>query len=175
MTIVRRAGGSKIPPGEKIRVKVKKAVEDEGNHGPQLKLDLETLGPKKFKGIEFPEWAKVAEDEETGEKFVAEGGKLDNIITAALVGDEEKISSLNSIPQVAKTLKGKTFSSITTTRGKDNQYFGLTWNMIFVDTDAHPEQSFEPGDDLPDDDDTETDEMAADENNPLIWDDTDAA
>jgi len=47
--------------------------------------------------------------------------------------------------------------------------------MIFVDTNAHPEQSFEPGDDLPDDDDTETDEMAADENNPLMRDDTDAA
>jgi len=158
MSIVRRAGGgTKIPPGERIRVKTLKATEDPGDHGPQLRLDLKVLHPKKYAGIEFPEWCKIAVDEGTREEYVADGGKLFNTLIASLAGDMGKIDSLKTIPQVAKVLEGKTFESITTTRGKDGQYFGLTWNMIFVDTDAHPEQNFEPGDDLPDDDDTETD------------------
>jgi hypothetical protein len=36
--LVKRAGGTKIPAGEKLRFKILKAVEDEGDHGPQIRL-----------------------------------------------------------------------------------------------------------------------------------------
>jgi hypothetical protein len=131
MGLIKRAGGSPIPPGEKLRFRITKAVEDEGDHGPQVKFTLEVLDPQ-YAGNELFEWAKVAEDDE-GDQYVADGGKLYNIAMACF-GDLKTVDSFDSIAKLAKALEGKTFVSITKKRGE--KYVGCTWDMIYPDPQA---------------------------------------
>jgi hypothetical protein len=56
----RSEGGTKIPPGEKLRLGIEKAVEDEGIHGPQAKLTLKVLGGK-YKGETLVDWSKLSQ------------------------------------------------------------------------------------------------------------------
>jgi hypothetical protein len=136
MGLVRKAGGgSKVPPGEKLRFVINKALEDEGDHGPQVRLDLGVLGGK-YRGEELREWCKVALDEDTGEQYVADGGKLYNVALACFEGNAKFLDSLGSIDELAEALEGKSFVSITKPRGNTGQYVGITWDMVYVDQDA---------------------------------------
>jgi hypothetical protein len=56
----RDQGGTQIPPGEKIRVKIREADLDWGEHGPQARLNLEVL-TEKYRGERFTEWATLAQ------------------------------------------------------------------------------------------------------------------
>src|SRR5215217_2361056 len=56
----RSEGGTKIPPGEKLRFGITSAVEDEGVHGPQAKLTLEVLSGK-YKGETLLDWSKLSQ------------------------------------------------------------------------------------------------------------------
>lgn len=132
MGLVKRSGGSKVPAGEKLRFRINRAVEDEGDHGPQVRLDLEVLGGE-HKGEEIREWAKVGLDEETGEQYVADGGKLFNVAMACFEGNAKFLDSIESIEDLADALVGKSFASITKSRGKSGDYTGITWDMIYVD------------------------------------------
>ncbi|PLS84686.1 MAG: hypothetical protein CYG60_16640, partial [Actinobacteria bacterium] len=84
MGLVRRmGGGSQVPAGEKLRFGIVSAEADEGDHGLQAKFKLKVLeGP--YKGQELFEWAKIGQDD-TGDEYVAEGGKLHNIAVSALI------------------------------------------------------------------------------------------
>jgi hypothetical protein len=142
MGLVKRAGGAQIPPGEKLRFRIGKAVEDEGDHGPQVKFSLKVLGGN-YHGVELFEWAKVAVDEETEDEYVADGGKLYNIAIAAFDGDVDTIDSFDSIGDLAEALEGKSFVSITKFRGKNDAYIGVTWDMIYTDPEAQNEAEIE--------------------------------
>lgn len=135
MGLVKKAGGSKVPAGEKLRFRINRAVEDEGDHGPQVRLDLEVLGGE-HSGAEMREWCKVGEDEETGEQYVADGGKLFNIAMACFEGNAKFLDSIESIEDLADALEGKSFVSITKPRGKSGDYTGITWDMIYTDQAA---------------------------------------
>jgi hypothetical protein len=136
MGLVRKAGGgSKVPAGEKLRFRINRAVEDEGDHGPQVRLDLEVLSGE-YRGEELREWCKVAVDEETDEQYVADGGKLYNVALACFEGNAKFLNSLASIDDLAEALVGKSFVSITKPRGKSGDYTGITWDMIYVDQTA---------------------------------------
>lgn len=135
MGLVKKAGGSKVPAGEKLRFRINRAVEDEGDHGPQVRLDLEVIGGE-YGGAEIREWCKVGEDEETGEQYVADGGKLYNVAIACFEGDAKFLDSIESIEDLADALEGKTFISITKSRGKSGDYTGVTWDMVYVDQKA---------------------------------------
>lgn len=130
MGLVKKAGGSKVPAGEKLRFRINKAVEDEGDHGPQVRLDLEVLGGE-YGGAEMREWCKVGEDEETGEQYVADGGKLYNVAMACFEGNAKFLDSIESIEDLADALEGKSFISITKSRGKNGDFVGITWDMVY--------------------------------------------
>lgn len=135
MGLVKRSGGSKVPAGEKLRFRINRAVEDEGDHGPQVRLDLEVIGGE-HRGEELREWCKVGEDEETGEQYVADGGKLYNVALACFEGNARILDSLESIEDLADALEGKSFVSITKPRGKNGDFVGITWDQVFVDQAA---------------------------------------
>ena len=56
----RRESGTSIPPGEKLRFGIKKAVEDWGEHGPQAKFTLEVLDGQ-YRGETIMDWAGLAQ------------------------------------------------------------------------------------------------------------------
>ena len=56
----RRESGASIPPGEKLRFGIKKAVEDWGEHGPQVRFTLEVLDGK-YRGETITDWAGLAQ------------------------------------------------------------------------------------------------------------------
>jgi hypothetical protein len=143
MGLVRRAGGgAKIPPGEKLRFRIGTAQEDEGDHGPQARLELEVLNKGPYEGVEFWEWCKIALDEDTDEQYVAEGGKLFNVAMACFDGQVKVIDSFTTIPELLDALEGRTFVSITKSRGKNGDYIGITWDMVYTDTEAKEEEGF---------------------------------
>jgi hypothetical protein len=145
MGLVRRSGGSKLPAGEKLRFRINRAVEDEGDHGPQVRLDLEVLGGEHV-GSELREWCKIGEDEETGVQYVADGGKLYNVAIACFEGNSKTIDSFGCIEDLADALVDKSFVSITKARGKNGDYTGITWDMVYVDAERQNDGDF---DDIP--------------------------
>jgi hypothetical protein len=132
MGLVRKAGGgSQVPAGEKLRFGIVSAEPDEGDHGPQVKFKLKVLeGP--YRGEEITEWAKVGQDEATGQEYVADGGKLYNIAVCVL-NDPKKLDSFDSVDDLAEGLVGGSFVSITKPRGSAGKYVGITWDMVYVD------------------------------------------
>jgi hypothetical protein len=52
--------GADIPPGERIRFAIRKAVEDWGDHGPQVKMSLEALDGK-YKGTTITDWSALTQ------------------------------------------------------------------------------------------------------------------
>ncbi len=145
MGLVRKAGGgSQIPEGEKLRFRIESAEADEGDHGPQAKLRLKVLG-SRYGGEELFEWCKIGQDEDTGEEYVADGGKLFNVATAAF-RDPKKLEAFDGIDSLLEALVGKSFVSITKPRGSSGQYVGITWDMVYVDTEAETEEDL---DDIP--------------------------
>jgi hypothetical protein len=149
MGLVKRVGGSQIPPGERLRFRIETAVEDEGDHGPQVKLELKVLGGK-HSGAELLDWCKVAVDDESEEQYIADGGKLFNVAVAVFGGDVDAIDGFESIAALAEALEGKTFVSITKPRGADGKYTGITWDMVYTDPDAGAEDPNEEDfDDIP--------------------------
>ena len=131
MGLVRKAGGAQIPPGEKLRFGIVSAEPDEGDHGPQAKFRLKVL-EGQYKGEELLDWAKVGQDETTGEEYIADGGKLFNIAACAFK-DPKRLDSFDSIDDLIEGLVGKSFVSVVKTRGK---YSGITWDMVYVDAAA---------------------------------------
>lgn len=148
MGLVKRAGGTQIPAGEKLRFKIMKAVEDEGDHGPQAKLSLEVLDGEHA-GTELLEWCKVAVDEEAEEQYVADGGKLFNVAMACFDGQMKVIDSFDTIAELLDALEGRTFVSITKPRGETGKYVGITWDMVYTDPKAGAEDPEEDFDDIP--------------------------
>jgi hypothetical protein len=142
MGLVKRAGGSKVPAGEKLRFRINRAVEDEGDHGAQVRLDLEVLSGE-YSGAEMREWCKVGEDEESSEQYVADGGKLFNVAMACFEGNATFLDSLESIEDLADALVGKSFVSITKTRGKNGDYAGITGDMVYVDAERKHDEDFD--------------------------------
>ncbi len=141
MGLVRKAGGgSQIPAGEKLRFGIVSAEPDEGDHGSQVKFKLKVLeGP--YKNEEIFEWAKVGQDETTGVEYVADGGKLFNIAACAF-RDPKKLDSFYSVDDLVEGLVGRSFVSITKTRGSAGKYVGITWDMVYVDTEAEEAEDF---------------------------------
>jgi hypothetical protein len=88
-------------------------------------------------------------DEEEEELMVANGGKLYNICIAAFDGDMEAINSFATIGELLEGLKGKSFVSITKSRGADGKYTGITWDMIYTDPKAGAEDPEEGFEDIP--------------------------
>lgn len=140
MGLVKKAGGSQIPVGEKLRFEIVSAEADEGDHGPQAKLRLKALDGQ-YAGEEIFEWCKVGQDEETGEEYVADGGKLYNIAVAAF-RDPKVLDKLDSIDDLLELLVEKSFVSITKPRGSSGKYVGITWDMVYVDTEAEEDEDF---------------------------------
>jgi hypothetical protein len=56
----RSEGGAKIPPGEKLRFRIKSAEEDWGIHGPQAAMVLEVLDGE-YKGQTLRDWSKLSQ------------------------------------------------------------------------------------------------------------------
>ncbi len=144
MGLVRRmGGGSQVPAGEKLRFGIVSAEADEGDHGLQGRFKLKVLeGP--YKNEELFEWAKIGQDD-TGDEYVAEGGKLHNIAVAAF-RDPKRLDAFDSVDDLLEGLVGKSFVSITKTRGSAGKYVGITWDMVYVDAAAEEDEDF---DDLP--------------------------
>jgi hypothetical protein len=53
-------GGTDVPPGERLRFGIKKAVEDWGDHGPQVRMNLEILDGE-YKGETITDWSSLAQ------------------------------------------------------------------------------------------------------------------
>lgn len=139
MGLVRKAGGAQIPPGEKLRFGIVSAEPDEGDHGLQAKFKLKVLeGPHE--GEELFEWAKIGQDD-TGDEYVAEGGKLHNIAVCAFK-DPKRLDTFDSVDDLIEGLVGRSFVSITKTRGSAGKYVGITWDMVYVDTAAEEDEDF---------------------------------
>ena len=113
------------------------AEANEGDLGPQGKLRLKVLGGQ-YKGKKRFEWCKIGQDEDTGEEYVADGGKLFNVATAAF-RDPKKLEAFDGIDSLLEALVGKSFISITKPRGSSGQYVGITWDMVYVDSEAETE------------------------------------
>jgi hypothetical protein len=56
----RSEGGTQIPPGEKLRFRIKSAEEDWGIHGPQAAMVLEVLDGE-YKGQTLRDWSKLSQ------------------------------------------------------------------------------------------------------------------
>ena len=142
MGLVRKAGGgSQVPAGEKLRFGIVSAEADEGDHGPQAKLKLKVLDGQ-YKGEELFEWCKIGQDEDTGEEYVADGGKLYNVAVSAL-RDPKRLDVFGSVDDLLAGLVGRSFVSITKMRGSVGKYVGITWDMVYVDTEAEAEEYFD--------------------------------
>jgi len=140
--LVRKSGGgSQIPAGEKLRFRIESAEADEGDHGPQAKLRLKVLAGQ-HEGEELFEWCKIGQDEKTGEEYVADGGKLYNVAVAAFK-DPKVLDKLDSVDDLLDLLVDKSFVSITKPRGSSGKYVGITWDMVYVDTEADAESEDE--------------------------------
>jgi len=73
-----------LPPGNFFRFKIASAdIDEESKFGAQLAAEVKTLGSSKYGGHVFTDWSKLATDEDTGELFVVEGGKAEEIFRAA--------------------------------------------------------------------------------------------
>jgi hypothetical protein len=75
-------------------------------------------------------------DEPEDELMIADGGKLFNICMAAFDGQVKVIDSFDTITDLLDALVGRSFVSITKKRGKNGDYVGITWDMIYPDPDA---------------------------------------
>ncbi len=139
MGLVRRMGGSQVPAGEKLRFGIVSAEADEGDHGLQAKFKLKVLNDQ-YKGEEVFEWAKIGQDD-AGAEYVAEGGKLHNIAVCAF-RDPKRLDTFDSVDDLLEGLVGKSFVSITKTRGSAGKYVGITWDMVYVDTEAEEAEDF---------------------------------
>jgi hypothetical protein len=139
--LVRKMGGSQVPAGEKLRFGIVSAEADEGDHGLQAKLKLKVLDGQ-YKGEELFEWCKIGQDDTTGEEYVADGGKLYNVAVSAL-RDPKRLDTFDSVDDLLVGLVGRSFVSITKMRGSAGKYVGITWDMVYVDTEAEAEEDFD--------------------------------
>jgi len=89
-------------------------------------------------GYEFDEI-----DEPEDEVKVGQSGKLINICMAAFRGDTEVIDGFDSVDSLLAALEGQSFESITKTRGSEGKHTGITWDMVYVDSDASSEAAEE--------------------------------
>jgi hypothetical protein len=72
-----------LPSGNFFRFKITSAdIDEESKFGAQLAVEVKTLGSSKYGGHVFTDWSKLATDEDTGELFVVEGGKAEEIFRA---------------------------------------------------------------------------------------------
>jgi hypothetical protein len=101
--IKRSGGGTKIPPGEKLRFKIEKAAEDEGDYGPQAQFSLKVLGGK-YAGEQLLEWGKLAQPRLNRVQKMREEGLDDKAIAKSLkksgLGFKKKIDE-PEVPGVA--------------------------------------------------------------------------
>jgi hypothetical protein len=85
MGLVKRSGGggSKIPSAEKIKCLIEKAIEDEGDYGPQGQLNLRVVGGE-YDGEQLTEWCKLAQPRLNRVKALREEGLADKAIAKSL-------------------------------------------------------------------------------------------
>jgi len=88
----------------------------------------------KREGYEFDEI-----DEPEDEVKVGQSGKLINICMAAFQGDTEAIDGFGSVDSLLAALEGRSFESITKTRGSEGKHTGITWDQVYVDSEAGSE------------------------------------
>jgi hypothetical protein len=73
-----------LPDGKFFRFQILSAeIDEEGKFGAQLALELKVLGGGEYGSHVFTDWSKLATDEDTGEVFVVEDGKAEEIFAAA--------------------------------------------------------------------------------------------
>jgi hypothetical protein len=73
-----------LPGGNFFRFRILSAeIDEEGKFGAQLALEVKTLGGGKYGGHVFTDWSKLATDEDTGDHYVVEDGKAEEIFRAA--------------------------------------------------------------------------------------------
>jgi hypothetical protein len=79
-----------LPDGKFFRFRILWAeIDEEGKYGAQLALGLKVLGSGEYGGHVFTDWSKLAADEDTGQVFVVEDGKAEEIFAAAGVDPRE--------------------------------------------------------------------------------------
>jgi len=128
--------GQTFPDWSKLaqpRLDFVKALRDKGYEDDKIAQILKQRG-FRFRQI----------DEEEPNLAVSNGGKLFNICMAAFDGDMEAVDSFESVDALLDALEGRSFISITKTRGKEGKYTGITWDMIYPDStseDSNPEVS----------------------------------
>jgi hypothetical protein len=72
-----------LPEGRFFRFRILSAeIDEEGKFGAQLPLEVKVLGGGEYGGHVFTDWSKLATDEDTGEVFVVEDGKAEEIFLA---------------------------------------------------------------------------------------------
>jgi hypothetical protein len=73
-----------LPEGRFFRFQILAAeIDTDGKFGPQLALGTKVLGGGEYAGHVFTDWSKLATDEDTGDVFVVEDGKAEEIFLAA--------------------------------------------------------------------------------------------
>ncbi len=64
-------------------------------------------------------------------------------MATAAFRDPKKLEAFESIDSLLEALVGKSFASITKPRGSSGQYVGITWDMVYVDTEAETEEDLD--------------------------------
>lgn len=101
-----------LPDGKFFRFRILSAeIDEEGKFGAQLALELKVLGGGQFGGHVFTDWSKLATDEDTGEVFVVEDGKAEEIFRAAgvdpLEADTDALQGKTIMARVGVSENGK--------------------------------------------------------------------
>ena len=72
-----------LPEGRFFRFRIVSAeIDEEGKFGAQLPLEVKVLGGGEYGGHVFTDWSKLATEEDTGDLFVVEDGKAEEIFNA---------------------------------------------------------------------------------------------
>jgi len=101
-----------LPDGKFFRFRILSAdIDEEGKFGVQLALELKVLGGGEYGGHVFTDWSKLATDEDTGEVFVVEDGKAEEIFRAAgvdpLEADTDELVGKTIMARVGVSDNGK--------------------------------------------------------------------
>jgi len=79
-----------LPEGQFFRFRILSAeIDEEGKFGAQLALELKVSGGGKHGGHVFTDWSKISTDEDSGELYIKEDSKAEEIFRAVGADPEE--------------------------------------------------------------------------------------